>query len=225
MILGSYRFTYSPLIGKGIWLAGVISYSIHILVFTYRNVIKGGHQDTFVPTWFVTYNGLLVSFVVETAMNMTALLKGITVYGIVIFLILIPFMIIRMIRCPLPDPLAPSSLCLVTYINVFANRQAMVVYGLYAIVFATLVFILFNIPKFFKFQFHPGFAALTFPLAIGLVASTKMSAYLTSQGMNVGSLIHEVVGVQLYVTTIIIGFVAYKFVRLFVLIIIKKNRI
>ena len=225
MILGSYIFTYSPLIGKSVWLVGLILHAIHILIFTYRNVIKGVQKETFVPTWFVTYNGLLVSVVVGTAMNMTTLLKVITGYGIAIFLILIPFMVIRMIRRPLPDPLAqtaaillaPSSLCLVSYLNVSANPQAMVVYGLYTIVFATLVFILFNIPKFFKFQFHPGFAALTFPLAIGLVASTKMSAYLTSQGMNhLGSLIHEVVGIQLYVTTIIIGFVAYNFVRLLV---------
>lgn len=225
MILGSYLFTYWPLMGKGIWLAGFVLHFVHILLFTYRNVIKGVNKETFVPTWFVTYNGFLVSAVTGTAMNMPVLLKAVAIYGILVFLTIIPFMIGRMIRRPLPDPLtqtaaillAPSSLCLVAYLNAFDNPNAIIVYGLYVIIFATLIFILFMIPKFFKFQFHPGFAALTFPLAIGIVASTKMVGYLsTKQELRLASFINEVAGIQLYVTTIIIGFVAYNFIRLLV---------
>ncbi|MFR3815823.1 MAG: TDT family transporter [Turicibacter sp.] len=232
MILGSYIFTYSPAIGKGIWLTGVVLHFIHILIFTYRNVIKGVNKDTFVPTWFVTYNGFLVSAVVGTGMNMPGLLKIIAIYGIIVFLMIIPFMIVRMIRRPLPAPLtqtaaillAPSSLCLVAYLNAFATPNAIVVYGLYAAIFATLIFILINIPKFFKFEFHPGFAALTFPLAIGVVASTKMAGYLTAQGFEAfGLFVKEVSGIQLYATTIIIGFVAYNFVRLLVHSYQKQN--
>lgn len=225
MILGSFIFTYSPLIGKVIWVAGVALHFVHLLVFTYRNVIKGVNKDTFAPTWFVTYNGFLVSAVTGTGMNMPGLLKAVAIYGIIVFLVILPFMIIRMIRRPLPDALkqtpaillAPSSLCLVAYLNAFADPNAIVVYGLYAILFATLIFILISIPTFFKFNFHPGFAALTFPLAIGVVASTKMSGYLMSQGMEtLGSFVNNVAGIQLYITSAIILFVTYNFLKLLV---------
>lgn len=225
MILGSYIFTYQAVIGKAIWLVGVCLHILHILVFTYRNVLKGVKKDTFVPSWFVTYNGLLVSTVVGTAMNEPLLSKGIVYYGITIFVILIPFMIIRMIKHPIPDALyhtsaillAPSSLCLVSYLNVIPNPNAVVVYSLYTAVFATLIFILISIPKFFKPSFHPGFAGLTFPLAIGVVASMKMSNFLIGQGMETfGAFIKEVSGLQLYITTTIIAFVFYNFVKILV---------
>lgn len=225
MILGSYIFAYQPTIGKAIWLIGVCLHILHILIFTYRNVIKGVKKETFIPSWFVTYNGLLVSTVVGTAMNEPLLSKFIVYYGITVFVIIIPFMIIRLIKRPIPDALyhtsaillAPSSLCLVSYLNVIENPNATVVYCLYAAVFATLIFILINIPKFFKPSFHPGFAGLTFPLAIGVVASMKMSTFLLAQGMDtLGSFIKEVSGIQLYMTTAIIAFVFYNFVKLFV---------
>ena len=225
MILGSYIFSYQQTIGKAIWLTGVCLHILHILIFTYRNVIKGVKKETFIPSWFVTYNGLLVSTVVGTAMNEPMLSKCIVFYGITVFIIIIPFMIIRMIKRPIPDALyhtsaillAPSSLCLVSYLNVIPNPNAVVIYCLYAAVFATLIFILISIPKFFKPAFHPGFAGLTFPLAIGVVASMKMSNFLMAQGMEtLGAFIKEVSGIQIYMTTAIIAFVFYNFVRLFV---------
>ena len=54
MILGSYFYNASPIFGKTLWFAGLILHAIHILVFTYRNVIKGVNMQTFVPSWFVT---------------------------------------------------------------------------------------------------------------------------------------------------------------------------
>ena len=62
----------------------------------------------------------------------------------------------------------------------------------------SLVFILYKMPKFFGFNFNPGFAGLTFPMAIGIVASTKMSAFLTAQGYETfGNIIREISGIQI----------------------------
>ena len=69
MLLGSYYFDYNQLLGKGLWAAGLIIDAVHILIFTYRNVIKGVKLDTFVPSWFVTYNGILVSAVIGIPMK------------------------------------------------------------------------------------------------------------------------------------------------------------
>ena len=52
-------------------------------------------------------------------------------------------------------------------------------------------------------------------MAIGIVASNKMSAFLVGQGYEAfGEVIKQITGFQLYITTVIIGFVLFNFVRL-----------
>ena len=119
MILGSYYFDYAPGFGKALWSIGLAVHAVHILVFTFRNVIKERNINTFVPSWFVTYNGIMVSCVVGGAMNAGSILKYVVYYGIVIYFILIPIMIWRLITVEVKPPvyhtmavvLAPCSLC------------------------------------------------------------------------------------------------------------------
>lgn len=225
MILGSYFYNASPIFGKTLWFAGLILHAIHILVFTYRNVIKGVNMQTFVPSWFVTYNGIMVSTVVGGVMNEPLIGKIVVYYGIAVFTIIIPFMIYRLAKHELKDPmfhtqaivLAPSSLCLVSYLNFIETPNKFIVYYLYFAVIYALIFILIKLPKFFSFIFHPGFAGLTFPMAIGIVASTKMAAYLTGQGYETfGNIVKQISGIQLYITTGIISVVLFKFFMMLV---------
>lgn len=223
MILGSYYFPYNNTFGKALWFIGLIIHAIHILVFTYRNVIKGVNKDTFVPSWFVTYNGIMVSVVIGGVMNEPLICKIVLFYGIIVFAIIFPLMLIRLKTVPIKDAfyhtqavlLAPSSLCLVSYLNVYKdNPNAVVVYVLYAIIFCTLLFVLFKLPKFFSYTFSPGFAGLTFPMAIGIVASVKMSEFLTKNvSESLGLIVKEISGIQIYITTIIIGFVLFNFAK------------
>ncbi len=221
MILGSYIFEYNPQIGKVIWFAGLIIHAIHILVFTYKNVIKKRSIDTFVPTWFVTYNGIMVSCVVGGAMNESQILTYVTYYGIGIYLLLIGLLIYRLIKFEIKKPmlqttavvLAPCSLCVVSYLNVINTPNHMVVYFLYACVLASLTFVIVMLPKYFSHDFHPGFAALTFPMAIGVVASTKMTSFLTNIGnTQLAGYTSALSSLQLYLTTMIIGYVVLQFV-------------
>lgn len=222
MILGSYYSSYHFGIGKGMWFAGLILHGIHILIFTYRNVLKGIQPDTFLPSWFVTYIGILVSCVVGGAMDEKQILTYVAYYGIIIYFILIPCLIYRIFTREVKAPtyhtlaivIAPCSLCLVAYLNMIENPNQILVTILYTCVFLSLIFILVKIPKFFSFSFTPGFAGLTFPMAIGIVASGKMSGYLGANGMELFSeAVKQVQGIQIYVTTVIIGFVLYNFAR------------
>lgn len=222
MIIGAFLFPYSAFLGKNLWLFGVFFHAFAICIFTYRNVIKNFKIDTFVPSWFVTYNGIMVSIVVGGAMNEPTISKYVLIYGISVFFIIIPFMIRRLIIKPLPDMvyhtkailLAPSSLCTVGYLNVVKEPNLYFAFFLYAIVFVTLVSILLSIPKFFSFDFHPGFAGTTFPMAIGTVASFRFSAYLASINLlEYSNIIRNIAGIQLYVTTGIIIFVFYNFLK------------
>lgn len=220
MILGSYVFDFIPFLGKAMWFTGLIVHAIHILVFTYKNVIKKRDVNTFVPSWFVTYNGIMVSCVVGGAMNAASILQYVVYYGIAIYLIIVPFMIWRLLKVEVKAPvyhtmavlLAPCSLCVVSYLNVIKEPNAMVVYFLYACVLASLAFVIYKLPKFFAFPFAPGFAGMTFPMAIGIVASTKMAGFLTGIGNEaMAGVVTQISGIQLYITTMIIGYVLLNF--------------
>lgn len=232
MIVGSYFYNASPVFGKTLWFAGLILHAIHILVFTYRNVVKGVNMQTFVPSWFVTYNGIMVSTVVGGVMNEPLIGKIVVYYGIAVLTIIMPFMVYRLVKHKINDPvfhtqaivLAPSSLCLVSYFNFIKTPNAFVVYYLYALVIAALLFIIIKLPKFFSFAFHPGFAGLTFPMAIGIVASNKMSAYLIAQGYETfGNIVNQIAGIQIYLTTAIIGMVLFNFYKLLKNIFLNNN--
>lgn len=220
MILGSYYFDYAPGFGKALWSIGLAVHAVHILVFTFRNVIKERNINTFVPSWFVTYNGIMVSCVVGGAMNAGSILKYVVYYGIVIYFVLIPIMIWRLITVEVKPPvyhtmavvLAPCSLCVVSYLNVIKNPNQILLFILYACVLASLAFVIIKVPKFFSFSFAPGFAGMTFPMAIGIVATNKMTEYLTVSGQeSFAALTLQLSGIQIYITTMIIGFVLLNF--------------
>ena len=221
MILGSYYHGYFPLFGKILWFLGLGIHMIHIPVFTYRNVIRDRKADTFLPSWFVTYNGIMVSCVVGNAMEADGLLKIIVYYGIIIYFVLIPLLMFHLLKQEVKDSvyhtlavvLAPCSLCVVSYLNVISQPRQGLLYLLYGCVLASLLFVILKLPKFFSYSFTPGFAGLTFPMAIGIVASQKMAGYFTAMGNEkLGHLVGQISGIQIYLTTMIIGYVFINFV-------------
>jgi len=225
MILGNYIFNFHAGIGRIIWLAGVVLHFVHILIFTYQNVIKGVKRDTFVPSWFVTYMGFLVSTVVGVPMGMPLLLTAILYYAFPVYTILIICMIYRMIAHPvLPQFeltkaifLAPSSLLFVGYLNAFENPIPAIVFTIYGILFITIIYVACKLPSFLSKPFNPGHAALTFPTAIATVATSRMSDFLTNNGWGrQGELIYQFFGIQLWITTAIMAYVGFNFLKIFV---------
>lgn len=223
MILGSYYFDFVPALGKGMWVAGLAIHAVHILIFTYRNVIARRDVNTTVPSWFVTYNGIMVSCVVGGAMNAAGVLKYVVYYGILIYFILIPIMIWRLLTVEVKPPvyhtmavvLAPCSLCVVSYLNVIPDPIPALVYVLYACVLISLAFVIFKLPRFFSFPFVPGYAGLTFPMCIGIVATTKMSSYLAGQGNEaLAGALTQLSGFQVYITSMIVGYVLLNFLMM-----------
>ena len=223
MLLGSYYFDYVPALGKGMLVTAVVIHAVHILVFTYRNVVVKRDIHTFVPSWFVTYNGIMVSSVVGGAMGITPLLTCVLYYGIVVYFVILPFMLRRLVTVEVKPPvyhtmavlLAPCSLCLVSYLNLAKAPNPILVYILYACVLASLAFIIMKLPKFFSFSFTPGFAGMTFPMCIGIVATNKMSGYLTGTGKEaLGGFVSQLGGIQIYLTTMIVGFVLLNFLMM-----------
>ncbi len=227
MLIGSYLFTWAPGLGKALWFIGVIIHAAQILVFTYKNVIKGVKIETFVPSWFVTYNGIMVSTVVGGVMNEPLISKIVVYYGIAVFTVIIPFMVWRLATKPISDAvyhtqpvvLAPCSLCVVSYLNVFQEPKAWMVYYLYLAVILSLIFIIYKLPSFFRYSFVPGFAGLTFPMAIGCVATAKFMGYMEGRGFEgLAAVLKEIQGIQIILTS---GIIIYVLIQFFILL--KKN--
>lgn len=167
MVIGSYIYEYFTVFAKAIWIIAII---IHIIVFTYLHLIKSRDINTFLPTWFVTYNGIMVSSVVGANMNANKFLTFIVYYGILICFLILPFMIWRLRKFEIKDTmqhgtailLGPCSLCVVSYINIIQNPNFILVWILYICVLLSLLYILLKLPKFFSYAFTPAFAGLTF---------------------------------------------------------------
>ncbi len=221
MIFGSYLFPYQAVLGQSVLFFGLILHALHIILFTYIHVIKNFNKDVFVPTWFVTYAGIMVSTVVGGAMGLGNITTWVVYYGFIPVFILVPLMVYRLTTRPILDgPLfmskaivaAPTSLFIVSYLNIIETPDPVVVYFAYGMLALTLLFILWNLPKFFSFTFHPGFAALTFPLAIACVATNKMAAFVGEQGLPaLADILTQIGGIQLYITTATVGYVVFNF--------------
>ncbi len=223
MLIGSYLLDFNAALGKGIWFAGLIIHTCHILLFTYRNVIRKRDIHTFLPSYFVTYNGVMVSIVVGGVMNQNGLLTIYTYYGILVYFTILVFLLPRLIKHEIKPNfmhtlaivLAPCALSFVSYLNVSANPNPILVYVLYTCVLLSLAFIIIMLPKFFSVPFAPGFAGMTFPMAIGTVASTKMAAYLAGVGQDgLSSAVVQLSGIQIYLTSMLVGYVLLNFIMM-----------
>jgi exfoliative toxin A/B len=225
MILGSYFYEMGWAFGKPLWAIGLFIHAVHILIFTYRNVIRERNIDTFIPSWFATYNGIMVSCVVGGIMNEADKLKFVVFYGIAAYVIIVPIMVWRLIKFDVKPAmyhaqaviLAPCSLCVVGIINITPWMPAPLLYILYACVIASLIFVISLLPKAFAYDFYPGYAGITFPMAIGIVATNKFAGYLAEHGGEaLSGKLTQIGGFQLYLTTMIIGYVLLKFFNMLI---------
>ncbi|MEE3419643.1 MAG: TDT family transporter [Lachnospiraceae bacterium] len=222
MVIGSFFYEMGFAIGKVIWVCAVFIHLTHLVIFITRFILLKRSWETTMPCWFVTLNGIMVSCVTGGAMNFKWLLVPITWYGIVIYLCCLPFMIYRLIKKPIPRGtfhtiailLAPVSLCIVSIINVPDTKPMGILYLMIALYFATCAMILVLLPKFFSYPFYPGYAGLTFPLAIGCVAAGKLSGFFAETAPAFSSFMAQFQGFLIFFTTTMVGYVLIKFVAM-----------
>ena len=227
MVLGSFYFEMGWGFGKIIWFIAVLIHFVHIIVFTVKHafgkVILKKDFVNMMPSWFVTYNGWMVACVTGGKMNAGPILQGIVVYGCIIYIVLLPFMLLRLLKVEIKSAayhtlavmLAPCSLCVVSLLNVYESPNRALLTFMYICVLASLAFVLFKLPDFFSFRFYPGFAGMTFPMAIGVVASQKMAGSLAAAGKEgLANAVTQLSGLQLFVTTMLVGYVMLMFLRM-----------
>ncbi len=233
MVLGSFFYEIGFPFGKILWFIAVAIHFVHIIVFTVKHafgkVILPRNFLNMMPSWYVTYNGWMVACVTGGKMGAGPILKLITIYGCIIYVVILPFMLWRLFNIEIKNAayhtmavlLAPCSLCVVSLINVNGQNNGIVLKFMYVCVLLSLAFILYKLPDFFSFDFYPGFAGLTFPMAIGVVASQKMAGFLTESGKEaLGNAVTQLAGLQIFVTTMLVGYVMLMFLRM----LLKKQK-
>jgi exfoliative toxin A/B len=148
--------------------------------------------------------------------------KIILYYGIGVYAIIIVCMVIRLLRSPVapqflhttPVVIAPVSLCLTSYLNVETAPAPGLIAALYALLLVSVLYVLKKLPRYFAVPFNPGFAGLTFPMAIGCVASLRTAAWLAEKYREWSPVVRQIAGIQVWITTAIIAFVLFNFLRM-----------
>ncbi len=219
MLLSSYYIAWFPIF-KYVMIFAVILHAIHICVFLYMYLFKNFDKVFFIPSWFVTLNGIMVSTVVGYKYLPPIMAQCIFYYGVTAYTIFIPFMIVRLKTVEIKPPtyhtqailIAPASLIVASYLNLYETPNMLFVSVYYACVVLSVLFVIYKLPSFFSFKFAPQYAGLTFPMAIGIVASKSMSGFLTNSGYeSLGFWVNQFAGIQIYLTTAIISFVLFNF--------------
>lgn len=245
MLVAAYLRSYIPFaVSKGLWLMAIGVHAFLILYFTWKHIIRnlkyetfapgsgpgclrivrcrGFKYETFVPSWFVTYFGILVGAVVGKPFNEPLIMTILVYYAFcAFFLVYIP-MVIRTVKDSIPVPLthtrpiflAPPALTSVGYINHFDPNPVLVMF-IYAVLMCAFLYTLFSIPRFFSVPFAPGFAGLTFPMAIGTVSGFTVSAFFADSNPQLATVAKDIAGIQMAVTTVFIYFVLFHFFKLF----------
>ena len=212
----------TPTFAKILWLSCIIFHGIIFILFIYLRSKDFNFKDM-VPSWFVVFIGVAVGTVSSTGMGFPNIAKALFYFGFFWYTVMWPLMLYRIIRYPLNDNQltsigimgAPASLCLVAYLTAFQSYNSVIIIFLTLTSIFNICIVYSKLPNLLKKEFIPGHAALTFPLAISILAMYKMYNYARTTGF-VFSEIFKIIGdIQIIVGTYVILYVLYNFGKRF----------
>ncbi|MGL4561655.1 MAG: hypothetical protein ACRCV0_05130 [Brevinema sp.] len=232
MLIGSTFVQSNYVIGKTIWSVGMIYHATLIIIFTIKHLLIKFDFHTFLPSWFVTYFGILVGTVSGENMNMPPqMINGLMIFGFILIPLLYIPMIFRVLCYHIPSSVnhtkgifvAPISLVIITYITYgYADQNPLILKILAFVLLVGIIYILCHTYEFFSVHFTPIFAGLTFPTAIATLAMMKIEDFFV--GTYIAKIANFVVGIMLFVTTVFIGHILFNFLKI-VLVHPKKHHV
>ena len=223
MVVSKAIGRFFPLIGEYLWLAAVIVHLLFLGAFIVFRMRERQMQHM-VPSWFIPPVGIIVADVACPSPEWFNFAQVLLTIGIVSYAVMLPVMIYRfMFYAQVPDAAkptiailaAPASLSLAGLLTVVENPSPLLCAVLLGIAVLMTVVIYLSLFKLLRLPFSPGYAAFTFPLAIGATALYKMS-HLVGQ-YEVGAFyaweLRMLANVELVIATCIITYVAILFIK------------
>ena len=188
MVISATIVHYIRPLGIALWFLAIIIHTIFACTFIYHRLNSKDHHNM-VPTWFVPPVGIVVAAVSGSNMGFPLVSQTIVYIGIVLYFILFPFILYRMLfhdslsddRFPAFAVMgAPANLCLCGYLTAFDTYNPVLLTILVGLGLFTTFKVYLSLFRVFKIKFIPLFAAYTFPLAIGAQALLKYAQYMNS---------------------------------------------
>lgn len=221
MNIGAYFIKFNYTLGRTLWFIGLIINIFFVIFFLIRHVLLGFNMKFVLPCWYALLVGVSVSCTTSPQVNAVKLVTPIFYFVVITFFTFLPVVIYRLATLEVPDAqlpfiaiiAAPASLCTISYITLFKNANMSIVMFFFIITLITTVYVYINLPKILSLRFSVAYAALTFPLAVSCVASLKVKAYLLNLGYTaISNVVSQILAVEFFVATVIIGFVLYNFI-------------
>jgi len=208
--------------GIALWLAAVALHLVFLTAFVIHR-IREFELHHMVPAWFVPPVGIIVADVAFPGVaSLHSLAIGLLYFGMLLYAVLLPVMIYRLIFAPeIPDPAkptiaimaAPASLSLAGYLSVVAEPSPLLValLGGIAVLMTLIIYLAFF--KLLRLPYSPGYAAFTFPMVIGATALAKTAVWMQTQGFRPHdiAIVHGLATFEVIVASIIFGYVALRY--------------
>lgn len=184
MVISATVGLFCPTTGLVIWSLAVLAHLAALVAFAYHR-LRDPNIEHMVPSWFLPPIGIIVADV--TFPGVPALLplaQTFLWWGLVAYAILLPLMIYRLVflsevpnaaKPTLAILAAPASLALAGYLSIESQPDLVICAVLFGIALLMTLVIYFSFWHLFRLQFSPGYAAYTFPMAIGATALYKLA--------------------------------------------------
>lgn len=219
MLLATYVKPFSSTFAFAIWIVSVVAHIGLMIKFAIDYIIKLDIKKVF-PSWFIVYVGIAVASVTAPAFEMQSLGRIFFWIGIVSYFLLLPIVLRKVITGTIPEPAlptiaifaAPVALCLAGYMNSFATKNMLIVWGLVILSQLSYILVLLQLPKLLSTKFYPSFSGFTFPLVISAISIKLTNGFLANSGQPV-PILEYVVRFEEFVAVLIVLYVLLKYIQ------------
>ena len=173
-----------PTFAAGLWCVGITLHLAALIAFIWFR-LRDPVLEKMVPSWFIPPVGFIVADVAFPGVPaFLPFAQTLFVIGLVSYAILLPTMLYRLFFLPqvanaakptLAILAAPASLSLAGLLSVYEHPHPILTALLFGIAVLMTIAIYFAFWNLLRLKFSPGYAAFTFPMAIGATALYKLS--------------------------------------------------
>ncbi|WP_084516251.1 TDT family transporter [Desulfovibrio cuneatus] len=207
--------------GQAMWLFAVALHLVFMVVFGWHR-LRALDLQQMVPSWFVPFVGIILAAVTFPAPHYAPLAKALLYFGMLAYALLLPVMVYRLMfmrevadaaKPTLAIMAAPASLSLTGYLMIEPEPSLLlcaVLLGL-ALLMTCAIYLAFF--KLLRLPFSPGFAAFTFPMAVGASALYRVALHLEAYPMAARYVaqLRTLAVAETVVATLIVGYVCLRY--------------
>lgn len=223
MVLSKTLSAYNMLYGELLWGVGVFLHLIFLMLFIFYR-IKEPILKQIVPSWFIPPVGIIVADVTCPNDYFIPIAKILFYIGSSCYFFLLPLIICRFIflskisesaKSTVAVLAAPASLSLAGYLTITPDPSLLICAVLFGIAVLMTTIVYFSFFSLLKLDFSPGYAAFTFPMAIGSTALYKLSEFVGGfQGaLEYSKQIYTLATLELIIAIIVIIYVSFMYIK------------